>query len=289
MADSPRIPMDVSVTDHLLATTRAVRKRLDLERPVEPEVILECLRLAVQAPTGSNTQGWRWIVVTDPEKRAALKELYGGTGGAYLKSAASTAKDPQTKRVYESAVYLLDILDRVPVHVIPCIEGRVESAATLANASFYGSILPAVWSFMLALRSRGLGSVWTTLAPRAGAGGGRAPRHPRGLHAGRTHPGGLHHGWGLQARSTPTGRARDVLGHLGRHRRPGLTRSLRFAQLDGALTPARTGPGGGAGAGRRTATCLTLLGCRFPSARWPPTGPPVLSVPDTMLWAAPTG
>lgn len=156
-------PMDVSVTDHLLATTRAVRKRLDLDRPVGREVLLECLRLAVQAPTGSNSQGWRWIVVTDPEKKRALKELYGGTGGSYLKAAAQQAKDPQTRRVYESAVYLLDILDRVPVHVIPCVEGRVDGANPLAAASLYGSILPAVWSFMLALRSRGLGSVWTTL------------------------------------------------------------------------------------------------------------------------------
>jgi nitroreductase len=164
MADHPNeFPMDTSVTDHLLATTRAVRKRLDLDRPVERGVILECLRLAVQAPTGSNSQGWRWIVVTDPEKRRALKDLYGGTGGSYLKAAAQQAKDPQTQRVYNSAVYLLDILDRVPVHVIPCVEGRVDASNTLGAASMYGSILPAVWSFMLALRSRGLGSVWTTL------------------------------------------------------------------------------------------------------------------------------
>jgi nitroreductase len=156
-------PMDVSVTDHLLATTRAVRKRLDLDRPVEREVILECLRLAVQAPTGSNTQGWHWIVVTDPEKRAKLKELYGTIGGDYLKSAAETAKDGQTERVYNSALYLLEILDQVPVHVIPCIEGRVDGAPNFGAASFYGSILPAVWSFMLAARSRGLGTVWTTL------------------------------------------------------------------------------------------------------------------------------
>jgi nitroreductase len=155
--------MDVTVTDHLLATTRAVRKRLDLDRPVEPELILECLRLAVQAPTGSNSQGWRWIVVSDPEKKRALKELYGGMGGDYLKAAAASAMDPQTKRVYESAVYLLDILDRVPVHVIPCVEGRVAGDNTLGAASLYGSILPAVWSFMLAARSRGLGTVWTTL------------------------------------------------------------------------------------------------------------------------------
>jgi nitroreductase len=156
-------PMDTTVTDHLLATTRAVRKRLDLERPVEPEVILECLRLAVQAPTGSNSQGWHWIVVTDAAKRAQLKELYGAMARPYLESQADEAADPQTRRVYQSAVYLLNILDQVPVHVIPCVEGRNESADNFAGASFYGSILPAVWSFMLALRSRGLGSAWTTL------------------------------------------------------------------------------------------------------------------------------
>ena len=160
MAD---FPMDITVTDHLLATTRAVRKRLDLERPVEPEIILDCLRLAVQAPTGSNSQGWHWIVVTDAEKRAQLKELYGAMARPYLESQADDAEDPQTRKVYQSAVYLLNILDQVPVHVIPCIEGTVEANENFAGASFYGSILPAVWSFMLALRSRGLGSAWTTL------------------------------------------------------------------------------------------------------------------------------
>ena len=160
MADSP---MDITVTDHLLATTRAVRKRLDLERPVEPEIILDCLRLAVQSPTGSNSQGWHWIVVTDAEKRAQLKELYGAMARPYLESQADDAVDPQTRKVYQSAVYLLNILDQVPVHVIPCIEGTVEANENFAGASFYGSILPAVWSFMLALRSRGLGSAWTTL------------------------------------------------------------------------------------------------------------------------------
>ena len=160
MADSP---MDTVVTDHLLATTRAVRRRLDLDREVEPDVILECLRLAVQSPTASNSQQWRWMVVTDAGKRARLKELYGAMARPYLESQADGAEDPQTRRVYGSAVYLMDILDRVPVHVIPCIEGRLQSADNFAAASFYGSILPAVWSFMLALRSRGLGSAWTTL------------------------------------------------------------------------------------------------------------------------------
>ncbi len=155
--------MDTNVTDHLLSTTRAVRRRLDLERPVPREVILECLRLAVQAPTGSNSQGWRWMVVTDADQRRQLARMYREGGEAYLRAAVAKAEgDAQTRRVYESALYLTEVLDRVPVHVIPCIEGRVEGANAMA-ASFYGSIIPAAWSFVLALRSRGLGSVWTTL------------------------------------------------------------------------------------------------------------------------------
>jgi nitroreductase len=157
------VAMDIASTDHLLSTTRAVRRRLDLERPVEPEIILDCLRLAVQAPTGSNAQGWRWVVVTDAAKRAELSRLYAEGGADYLRSAASQEMDPQTRRVYESAIHLTEILGRVPVHVIPCIDRRAENAPNVVAASMYGSIIPAAWSFMLALRSGGLGSVWTTL------------------------------------------------------------------------------------------------------------------------------
>ncbi|HWD23984.1 MAG TPA: nitroreductase family protein [Acidimicrobiales bacterium] len=155
--------MDISAADELLSTTRSVRRRLDLTRPVEPEVILDCLRLAVQAPTGGNVQTWRWIVVTDPAKRARLADLYREGGAEYLRQSAANSTDPQTKRVYESAVYLADHLQEVPVHVIPCKLGRVDGADNGRAAGFYGSILPAAWSFMLALRSRGLGSAWTTL------------------------------------------------------------------------------------------------------------------------------
>lgn len=154
---------DIEETDRLLSTTRAVRRRLDLERPVEPEVILQCLRLAVQAPTASNSQTWRWMVVTDPDKRAELARLYAEAGGDYLRAAAGRDMDDQTRKVYQSAVHLTEILDRVPVHVIPCIKGRVEATPNVQAASFYASIIPAAWSFMLALRSRGLGSAWTTL------------------------------------------------------------------------------------------------------------------------------
>jgi nitroreductase len=156
-------PFDLAETDRLLSTTRSVRKRLDLERPVDPAVILDCIRLAQQAPTGSNGQGWRWIVVTDPAKRAEIARHYNESGAAYLASAADSADEGQTKRVYESAVALTEILDKVPVLVIPCIEGRADGMPNGIAASMYGSILPAAWSFLLALRSRGLGSVWTTL------------------------------------------------------------------------------------------------------------------------------
>ena len=155
---------DLAQTDALLSTTRAVRKRLDLEREVPDDVLLECLQLAVQAPTGSNRQGWRWMVVRDPEKKEALAELYREAGGAYLAEAAKTA-DPgtQTGRVMDSANYLAENLGRVPVMVIPLIIGRLDDGTTNSAAGLFGSIIPAMWSFQLALRSRGLGSCYTTL------------------------------------------------------------------------------------------------------------------------------
>lgn len=156
--------VDLDAIDHLLTTTRAVRKRLDLDRPVEREVILECLQLAIQAPTASNDQNWRWMVVTDAEKKAAIAELYNVAGIAYLDDARKTKRDnPQTARVYDSAFELTSFLHRVPAMVIPCIERRFDGAPNAIACSAYGSIMPAAWSFQLALRSRGLGSVWTTL------------------------------------------------------------------------------------------------------------------------------
>lgn len=157
--------IDTVTTDHLLSTTRAVRRRLDLERSVEPAVILECLRLAVQAPTAGNVQTWHWMVVTDPEKRRVLADLYRGAGEEHLRRqlAAVEESDEQSKRVYESALHLADILAQVPVHVIPCVEGRADGARNARAATLYASIIPAAWSFQLALRSRGLGSAWTTL------------------------------------------------------------------------------------------------------------------------------
>ena len=155
--------MDIASVDELLTTTRAVRKRLDLSRPVGRDVILECVRLAMQAPTASNAQDWRWLVVTDAGKRAAIADIYRSIGEQYLAYAGNSATDPQTKRVYQSAMSLTETLAQVPVHVIPCINQRIDTAELGIASAAWASIIPAGWSFLLALRSRGLGSVWTTM------------------------------------------------------------------------------------------------------------------------------
>ncbi|MGE0858997.1 MAG: nitroreductase family protein [Gammaproteobacteria bacterium] len=163
--------MDLATVDHLLSTTRSVRKRLDFSRPVEPEVLERCFELALQAPTGGNSQGWSFIVVRDAAKRRAIGDLYRKAFEIYRNDASvmeAYAKgderhQKQLGRVLDSAVYLAEHLHEAPVLVIACIEGRVENAGVLMQAGVYGSILPAAWSFMLALRSRGLGTAWTTL------------------------------------------------------------------------------------------------------------------------------
>lgn len=160
--------MDLETVDELLTTTRSVRKRLDFDRPVDPEVIEKCIEIALQAPTGSNQQTWSWVVVTDADKRLALADLYrkGFELYAQMPQPERDAEDlraTQAPRVVDSAMYLAEHMHRAPVFVIPCIEGRVEEAPQFAQASVYGSILPAAWSFMLAARARGLGSAWTTI------------------------------------------------------------------------------------------------------------------------------
>jgi nitroreductase len=155
--------MDLASVDELLTTTRAVRRRLDLSRPVEREVIMECLQIAMQAPTSSNAQDWRWLVITDPAKRAAIADIYRSIGERYLPQLAASEADPQTQRVLSSAIGLTDTLADVPVHVIPCLQRRFDGNDLVVASSAWASIIPAGWSFLLALRSRGLGSVWTTM------------------------------------------------------------------------------------------------------------------------------
>ena len=162
--------MDLATADHLLTTTRSVRKRLDFSKPVDLGVVKRCLEIAFQAPTGSNAQGWSFVVVTDADKRRGLADLYRKAFELYANNpdlrptfGDDDLRMKQLPRVVDSAMYLAEHMHEAPVLVIPCIEGRVENAGTLAQASVYGSILPAAWSFMLALRARGLATAWTTL------------------------------------------------------------------------------------------------------------------------------
>ncbi|MGE0384679.1 MAG: nitroreductase family protein [Gammaproteobacteria bacterium] len=160
------------ITDRLLTTTRAARKRLDFDRPVERALLRECLEIAIQAPTGSNTQNWRWVIVTDPAQRRSLADLYAGAMAAggesvqkYMEATAANRAlvDPaQTERVMGSAMYLIEHLARVPAMVIPCIAGASGLRDAFNDSTLFGSIYPAIWNFQLAAYSRGLGTVLTT-------------------------------------------------------------------------------------------------------------------------------
>jgi nitroreductase len=158
-------------TDELLTTTRTVRRRLDLTRPVPLTLIRECLEIALQAPSGSNQQHWDWIVVTDAQQRAAIGRLYGRAVEKYLASSDSAgnlfADDPQRRqvqqRVADSVRYLGDRMGDVPVLVIPCVRIGTNGFPADNQAGTWGSLLPAAWSFCLAARARGLGTAWTTL------------------------------------------------------------------------------------------------------------------------------
>jgi nitroreductase len=169
--------IDLASVDRVMRTTRSVRLRLDLERPVSEALIEEAIDVALQAPTGANSQDWRFVVVTDAAVRAKLADLYRRGSELYLEGKTGLSRtgmsvtrqytddDPRRLRmpaIVKSAVHLIENLHRVPVHVVPCIAGRFEREDVFTQASMWGSILPATWSLMLALRARGLASAWTT-------------------------------------------------------------------------------------------------------------------------------
>ena len=158
-------------SDYILTTTRSVRLRLDFDRPIEPEVITECLKIALQAPTASNSQQWQWLVITDSEKIAGIAAIYKDSFEELTRVRANEgprwaegdSRASAAEGVTRSATYLANEMHRCPALLIACITGRVEDAGPMAQAGTYGSILPGAWSFMLAARSRGIGMAWTTL------------------------------------------------------------------------------------------------------------------------------
>ncbi len=162
----PTLPL---TPDELLTTTRSVRKRLDLTRDVPIDLVRECLEVALQAPSGSNRQSWHWMVITDENSRRVIGNYYRQAVASSLKSSGSAAtlfaddqeRNAVQRRVGDSVAYLGEHMGEVPVLVIPCVRAPRLSAGS--QAGLWGSLLPAAWSYMLAARTRGLGTAWTTL------------------------------------------------------------------------------------------------------------------------------
>ncbi len=206
--------------DELLSTTRAVRKRLDFTKPVPDDLIRECVAMALQAPSGGNVIAMRFVVIRDPEMIAAVAGVYAQCWDIYttMPNYAGARKLPtperqaQQDRVVDSATYLSEHMGKAPALVIGCAPGRLEGVPGAQAASSLANILPAMWSFMLAARARGLGTAWTTIhlmmeeavADIINIDFDDCP-------AGVPHPAGVHQGHRLQARRSPRSRQGDRL------------------------------------------------------------------------------
>ena len=169
MASQPLLPLG---PDELLTTTRAVRRRLDMSRPVPDDLVRECIEIAMQSPSGSNHMSMEFVIVRDSEKRRALGdlyrqcyEIYRGLPGVYIRTIdkGDAASNAQQQRSADSADYLGEHMGDAPVLVIACVRGRTDGMPAMVTSSRMGNVLPAMWSFMLAARARGLGTCWTTV------------------------------------------------------------------------------------------------------------------------------
>ena len=204
---------DVAQIDEVLATTRAVRRRLDLERPVDNQLLLDCIDLAEQAPTGGNLGSRRWIIVRDQAVKDQLGELYRETALPFMSAAAERLRGtghPQEK-VMASAAYLAEHLAEVPAIVIPTIIGRHDGSG---RPGLFDSVIQAAWSFCLALRARGLGTTWVTAALQDAAQGEGDPRHPRPHDRDRAVAGGVDEGHRVPPRAAAPGPGDHLLRPL---------------------------------------------------------------------------
>ena len=153
---------DLQQADELLSTTRAVRKRLDLERDVPDDLLMRCIELAEQAPSGGDISSRRWLVVRDADIKKQLADLYRAAGGSGIIANAKghIGSEHPKQKILESASHLAVNLERVPVLVLATVWGNHDGSG---KPGLFDSVIQSAWSFCLALRARGLGSTWTTM------------------------------------------------------------------------------------------------------------------------------
>lgn len=164
MGTHPTTGFDLDEADRLLTTTKQVRKRLDLSRPVPYDELLECIEIAGHAPMGGNLERNRWMIIDDADLKARIAERFGEVGRPYLEMNAEVRSDDRSRKVIDSAMFLIDHLEEVPALVLSLRLDRppLSPATQGGAAAYYGSVLPGVWSFQMAARARGIGSAWTT-------------------------------------------------------------------------------------------------------------------------------
>ena len=234
--------MDIDATpiDEVLATTRAVRRRLDLERPVDNQLLLDCIDLAEQAPTGGNLGSRRWIIVRDqagqgPARRAVSRRRALPFMSACRRAAAGHR--PPEEKVMASAAYLAEHLAEVPAIVIPTVIGRHDGSG---RPGLFDSVIQAAWSFCLALRARGTRHhVGHRRAPGHRQ-GQRDPRHPRVHDRDRPAPGRVHERHRLPARAAPPGSVDHLLRPLRHHHRSRAERRAVVSRTGPARSPRST-------------------------------------------------
>jgi nitroreductase len=164
MSTDPTTGFDLDEVDRLLTTTKQVRKRLDLARPIQADDLLEIIEIANHAPMGGNLERNRWMIVTDGDLKARIAERFAAVGRTYLAANSEIRTDDRSQKVIDSAEFLVDHLAEVPALVIALRLDRppLDPSTQGSAAAYYGSVLPGVWSFQLAARARGIGSAWTT-------------------------------------------------------------------------------------------------------------------------------
>ena len=153
--DSDDSWLDLESVDRVLSSARSVRRKLDFERPIEPGILLDCIDIATQAPLGLGGESWRFIVVTEEHSKQRIAEVYRNVMGTLQSDLSLQVKPTQQS--------LMDRLHEMPALVFVCYNGAVPEAELAGQVGLFGSVLPAAWSLMLALRARGIGATWTSL------------------------------------------------------------------------------------------------------------------------------